>query len=184
MQLTPSGNFLYVTASGGQAGSNNGSIIGFSVNAGALQLLTPPLTDADGVNPNGLAIDPKGAYLYVANTASSSISIFAIGASGALSEVQRFSTRRYLHGSGFADSGCQRSVSLRGESGLQQRCGLFDKFHHGTSYEFLTVPQPRASSSPRVVQVSWRRTRAGNIYLWRTRAALRGFSRLALVVAI
>jgi 6-phosphogluconolactonase (cycloisomerase 2 family) len=87
MQLTPSGNFLYVTASGGQAGSNNGSIIGFSVNAGALQLLTP-ITNADGVNPNGLAIDPKGAYLYVANTASSSISIFAIGASGALSEVQ------------------------------------------------------------------------------------------------
>lgn len=88
MQLTPSGNFLYVTASGGQAGSNDGSIVGFSVNAGALQLLTPPLTDSDGVNPNGLAIDPKGAFLYVANSSSPSIAIFSIGPSGALSPVQ------------------------------------------------------------------------------------------------
>jgi 6-phosphogluconolactonase len=88
MQLTPSGNYLYVTASGGQAG-NNGSIEGFSVNAGALTALSPPNPiSSDGVNPNGLAIDPSGTYLYAANTSSGSISIFTIGSSGSLSEVQ------------------------------------------------------------------------------------------------
>jgi 6-phosphogluconolactonase len=88
IQLTPSGNYLYVTASGGQAG-NNGSIAGFSVNAGALTALSAPNPiSSDGVNPNGLAIDPSGTYLYAANTSSGSISIFTIGSSGALSEVQ------------------------------------------------------------------------------------------------
>jgi 6-phosphogluconolactonase len=84
MVLTPSGNFLYVSVGGGQIGTNNGSILGFSVTAGVLQLLNPPLTSAEGVNPNGLAIDPTGTYLYVANTQSDSISIFTILPSGAL----------------------------------------------------------------------------------------------------
>jgi len=52
------------------------------VNSGVLQNLSPPLTSTDGVNPNGLVIDPTGTYLYVANTQSNSISIFAISASG------------------------------------------------------------------------------------------------------
>jgi 6-phosphogluconolactonase len=86
MQLTPSGNYLYVTTSGGQVG-NDGSIVGFSVNAGVLTSLGAAFP-SDGINPNGLAIDPTGAYLYAANTSSASISIFAIGPSGALSEVQ------------------------------------------------------------------------------------------------
>src|SRR5580692_141143 len=37
MVLTPTGNFLYVSVSGGQIGTNNGSILCFSVSAGALQ---------------------------------------------------------------------------------------------------------------------------------------------------
>ena len=88
MQLTPSGNFLYVSVAGGQVGTLNGSILGFSVNAGALQSLSPPLTNADGVNPNGLVVDPSGSHLYVANTQSTSISIFTIQSTGALAEVQ------------------------------------------------------------------------------------------------
>jgi 6-phosphogluconolactonase len=79
LQLTPSGNYLYVTASGGQVG-NNGSIVAFSVSAGVLTKLgTFP---SDGINPNGLAIDPTGSNLYVANTGSSSIAIFTISATG------------------------------------------------------------------------------------------------------
>src|SRR5580704_2112139 len=78
MVLTPTGNFLYIGVAGGQIGTAYGSILGFSVSSGALQLLNPPLTSADGVNPNGLVIDPSGTYLYVANTQSDSISIFAI----------------------------------------------------------------------------------------------------------
>jgi 6-phosphogluconolactonase len=88
MRLTPSGSFLYVAVSGGQVGTSNGSIAGFSVNAGVLQQLSPFLTSADGVNPNGLEIDPSGSFLYVANTQSTSISIFAISPAGSLAEVQ------------------------------------------------------------------------------------------------
>lgn len=81
MQLTPSGNFLYVTA----ASTPLGLIAGFSVKSGIPTLVS--LTSTDGINPFGLAIDPAGKYLYAANTSSNSISIFTIGASGALSEV-------------------------------------------------------------------------------------------------
>jgi 6-phosphogluconolactonase (cycloisomerase 2 family) len=81
MQLTPSGNYLYVTAAGGQASSNSGSIVGFSVNAGVLTPLAfPNPISSDGTNPKGLAIDPTGTYLYAANTSSGSISIFTISA--------------------------------------------------------------------------------------------------------
>jgi len=88
MQLTPSGNFLYVSVAGGQPQTTNGSILGFSVNAGVLQSLSPPLTPSDGQNPNGLVIDPSGSHLYVANTQSNAISIFDIQSTGALKEVQ------------------------------------------------------------------------------------------------
>jgi len=92
MLLTPSGSLLYVSVAGGQPGSANGSIEGFSVNAGALQPLSPPLTSSFGVNPNGLGIDPTGSYLYAANTQSNAITIFAIGAPntlpGSLTQVQ------------------------------------------------------------------------------------------------
>lgn len=86
MQVTPSGNFLYVSVAGGVAGSNNGSIAAFSVNSGALTLVG--LTSTAGVNPYGLAIDHSGTYLYASNYGSNSIAVFTIGSSGSLSQVQ------------------------------------------------------------------------------------------------
>ena len=76
MRLTPSGDFLYVSCSS----SPLGTIAGFSVASGALQLVS--LTSADGINPNGLTIDPSGTYLYAANTVSNSVSIFTINPPG------------------------------------------------------------------------------------------------------
>jgi 6-phosphogluconolactonase (cycloisomerase 2 family) len=86
MQVTPSGNFLYVTTSGVSDG--NGFIFGFSVNAGVLTSLGAP-SSSFGEIPNGLAIGPSGAYLYAANAGSSNtIAVFSIAASGALSLLQ------------------------------------------------------------------------------------------------
>lgn len=102
MVITPSGDFLYVSVAGGQNGTNDGSILGFSVSAGALQLLNPPLTSADGVNPNGLAIDPTGSYLYVANTQSDSISILNILPSGALADTVQGSPLADIYSDPFA----------------------------------------------------------------------------------
>jgi len=81
MQLTPSGNFLYVST----VSDPLGLIAGYSVNAGALTLVGPPIS-SDGINPYGLAIDPSGSYLYAANTSSPSISIFSILPSGVLED--------------------------------------------------------------------------------------------------
>jgi len=81
MQLTPSGNFLYVSV----VSQPLGLILAFSVNAGTLTFVNGYPTD--GLNPNGLAIDPGGTYLYAANSGSNSISIFSIGASGTLQEI-------------------------------------------------------------------------------------------------
>jgi 6-phosphogluconolactonase len=85
MRLTPSGNFLYVSVAGGQQQPGIGSIEGFLVTAGVLTNVSSPVVSAEGANPYGLAIDPSGSYLYVANTGSESISIFSISSSGALS---------------------------------------------------------------------------------------------------
>jgi 6-phosphogluconolactonase len=90
MQLTPSGNFLFVTSSSPiTSGNSFGSIVSYSVNAGVLTLLGPP-TSTDGIDPYGLAINPSGTFLYTANYAqipSGSISIFSISSSGALGQV-------------------------------------------------------------------------------------------------
>jgi 6-phosphogluconolactonase (cycloisomerase 2 family) len=86
MQLSPSGNFLFVSVAGGSAGTNNGSVAAFSVNGGALTLVG--LTSTDGVNPYGLAINAAGTYLYAANYGSNSISVFTISSSGSLAQVQ------------------------------------------------------------------------------------------------
>ena len=81
MQLTPSGNFLFVTI----ASPSSGLIVGFSVNAGMLARAS--VTPSDGINPYGLAIDPSGTYLYAANSGSNTVSIFSIDSSGGLKEV-------------------------------------------------------------------------------------------------
>jgi DNA-binding beta-propeller fold protein YncE len=81
MQISPSGNFLYVSA----PSSPTGVIAIFSVSAGALTFAgTVPTADN---NPTGLAIDPSGSYLYTTNTSANSISIFSIGSNGALTAV-------------------------------------------------------------------------------------------------
>ena len=85
MVPAPSGNFLYVSVAGGTVGTANGSIATFSANSGVLTLIG--VTSTDGVNPYGLTINSAGTYLYVANSQSPSLSIFAIGSSGALTQV-------------------------------------------------------------------------------------------------
>jgi len=60
----------------------------FAVNAG-VPFLKPlagsPFTA--GTNPYGLAIDPSGAHLYVANLGDNSISEFTIGSNGVLAQI-------------------------------------------------------------------------------------------------
>jgi 6-phosphogluconolactonase (cycloisomerase 2 family) len=83
MQLTPSGNYLYVTA----VGSPYGFVEGFSITAGSLQSIGQFYTEDP--NPDGLAINPAGTYLYVSNSGSSnSISVFSIKQTGLLTQVQ------------------------------------------------------------------------------------------------
>jgi 6-phosphogluconolactonase len=81
MTITPSGKFMFVTASNAPLGL----IAGFSVTAGKLQLAN--LTSSAGLNPFGIAINPAGNYLYIGNTSSNSISVFSISSAGALTQV-------------------------------------------------------------------------------------------------
>jgi 6-phosphogluconolactonase (cycloisomerase 2 family) len=67
------GGFLYVTGAG-----SPGYVEVFSVSAGVLTLIQ---VQQAGTNPYGLAIDPKGLYLYTANFGDNSISEFSIASS-------------------------------------------------------------------------------------------------------
>jgi 6-phosphogluconolactonase (cycloisomerase 2 family) len=84
MVLAPSGNLLYVSSSVG-FGQSLGTIEGFSVSSGVLTPL--PVTPSEGANPSGLAINPKGTFLYVANKSADTISIFSILSTGVLQTV-------------------------------------------------------------------------------------------------
>jgi 6-phosphogluconolactonase len=81
MQVSPSGNFLYVTVIGPPAGY----IEAFSLNQGVPSVVsgTPFLT---GAGPYGLTIASSGKFLYVANKLDNSISEFTVNADGSLTE--------------------------------------------------------------------------------------------------
>jgi len=86
MQLSPSGNFLYVSA----PSAFTGVIAVFSVNAGVLSSSPVSITPTADNDPAGMAINPAGSYLYTANSTASSISIYSIdSSSGALTQVSQ-----------------------------------------------------------------------------------------------
>ncbi|HWO35381.1 MAG TPA: beta-propeller fold lactonase family protein [Candidatus Acidoferrum sp.] len=83
MQVSPSGGVLYVTGASSSGGTSLGLIEAFSLTQGVLSvLLTSPYST--GINPYGLAITPKGGFLYTANNINDSISEFTIEADGSL----------------------------------------------------------------------------------------------------
>jgi len=87
--LHPSGKFMYV-ANPGQAGSPENDISLFTINRsdGTLTEITPRTTVTPASQPQLLLMDQAGAFLYVMNTGSSSISVFMIDSStGALTQV-------------------------------------------------------------------------------------------------
>jgi 6-phosphogluconolactonase (cycloisomerase 2 family) len=86
LAVSPTAGFLYV--------SNGAShtISAFSVGTGgALTELTPAVTVATttsvGATVAGLAIDPKGQFLYAADSANNTIASFSIGSGGILTAV-------------------------------------------------------------------------------------------------
>jgi DNA-binding beta-propeller fold protein YncE len=90
MAVDPTGKFLYVV--------NNGSDTVSAYVITSITLLLSPqaraLTAAGsavaaGTNPGGIAVDPTGKFVYVANGNSGNISVYTINPStGALSEVK------------------------------------------------------------------------------------------------
>ncbi len=83
MKLSPAGDVLFVTI----GGNPTGFVESFSNPSSG----TPtPSSVTTGINPNGLAIDPSGTYLYTANTGDNSISAFTIGSNGALAPISGF----------------------------------------------------------------------------------------------
>jgi 6-phosphogluconolactonase len=66
---------------------NSNTVLGFKVAAtGALMPLGKPST-ATGIAPNGVAIDPSGRFLYVANLLSNNVSGYTIAENGVLKPV-------------------------------------------------------------------------------------------------
>jgi 6-phosphogluconolactonase (cycloisomerase 2 family) len=89
MKVAPSGNFLYVSVAVGVAGST-GSIEVWPLSAGALTPGTSgefPQVVPAGTSPYGMAIDPSGNYLYVANFGDNSISEYTINSDGSLTPI-------------------------------------------------------------------------------------------------
>jgi 6-phosphogluconolactonase len=85
MVLSPSASFLFVSADNA-ALQPTGVVEVFGVASGVLTPLG--YFPTAGTNPDGLAVNPTGTYLYAANYGSNSISVLGIGSSGALTTVQ------------------------------------------------------------------------------------------------
>lgn len=83
MQLSPSGNSLFVT---GQVGPQ-GFIQEFPVNKGVLGAPVAGSPFLTGNGPYGLVINSGGTHLYTANKIDNTISAFSINSSGALTLI-------------------------------------------------------------------------------------------------
>ena len=75
----PGGQYLYTT---NDSTSNNVSVFAINQTTGALTIVGSPVTAVS--NPRGLSVDPSGAYLYVTNYVSNTVSAFNIGGSGSI----------------------------------------------------------------------------------------------------
>lgn len=92
MVVSPTAGLLFIAS-----GSPATTITGFSIAAnGALTQLPAPFTS--GVNVGGMAIEPKGQFLFAADAGNNTVLSFGIASSGALSPVA---------GSPFATGGTQ-----------------------------------------------------------------------------
>jgi 6-phosphogluconolactonase len=85
MQVSPSGNFLYVTVGENQSGGTVGSVEVWSLSAGVLSQIVQ--VEPAGTTPSGLAIHPNGQYLYTANFGDNSISEFTVNSDGSLTPL-------------------------------------------------------------------------------------------------
>ena len=83
MELSPSGNTLWVT---GQVGTQ-GFIQEFPVSKGVIGAPVSGSPFLTGNGPYGLAIDSGGTHLYTANKIDNSISAFSINSAGALTLI-------------------------------------------------------------------------------------------------
>jgi 6-phosphogluconolactonase (cycloisomerase 2 family) len=111
LALTPTGGNLYASNFlGPPPFSGTTFITPFTVTGGGTTL-TAGSNVTVGSSPNGLAIDPSGKFLYVANQGSGNVSAFTIGAGGALSAV---AGSPFASGSGAASRPLGASVDPTG----------------------------------------------------------------------
>jgi hypothetical protein len=80
LTMTPDGNFLYAMDPVKYV------IVEMSINSSS-GLLTSVGTVTTSSTPSSLAVDSKGKFLYVGNTAANTISVYAIGTDGKLTEA-------------------------------------------------------------------------------------------------
>jgi 6-phosphogluconolactonase (cycloisomerase 2 family) len=93
LALDPAGHFLFVVNQGTPVDSTTGTISVFSVQTTSLTAVTGspfpvlPNPSATAAGPAALAVTPDGKFLYVANRFNSTVSVFSIDSSGALTLV-------------------------------------------------------------------------------------------------
>ena len=85
LQVSASGNFLYVVGAVSSGPPENVEV--FSLSGGVPNPVPVQVTEA-GTNPYGLALDPSGKHLYIANSLpDNSISEFTINSDGSLTAL-------------------------------------------------------------------------------------------------
>jgi 6-phosphogluconolactonase (cycloisomerase 2 family) len=86
--VEPSGHYLYVANDFGGLNGNSVSVFAIAADGSLSPVACNPTTDcATGGNPQSLAADPSGRYVYVANSGSNDITPFRIGPTGALTHI-------------------------------------------------------------------------------------------------
>lgn len=89
------GLYAYVANAGAVVPSSVGSVSAYSITLSTCTIapvnadaVTPALTIAAGTAPISVNVDPSGQFVYVANLGSDNVSVYRIGAGGALTWVQ------------------------------------------------------------------------------------------------
>jgi 6-phosphogluconolactonase (cycloisomerase 2 family) len=87
VDVLASGAYVYVTAYDSSVTPSQGYVFAFAVGSGGVLTAVPGSPFAAGVQPSGIASDPKSAYVYVTDSVRGNVLGYSVGSSGALTTL-------------------------------------------------------------------------------------------------
>ncbi len=170
--IGPNGSYLYVANYGSSAGASG--LSAYSIGPGGALTTIGSFTTGSAGSPNGIAISPNGAYLYVTNSADSTgaggLSAYSIGSGGALASIGTYATDNNPALAAISPNGAYLYVTNSGEG---EGTGGLSAFSIGSGGAPTSIGSFTTGPSPYGIAI----TPSGDyLYVTSSTGAVSGFS--------